>query len=112
MSGKAVQDFLYRECGLKDLSGISNDMREGVRSSPTPNKTQAREATEKPDYCPAARCARARMGLFCASSGALTDEFWADSSPSSSSSHLCSATSDSLTGGFRGKIAARAGYGH
>jgi len=23
-----VQDFLYRECGLKGLSGVSNDMRE------------------------------------------------------------------------------------
>jgi acetate kinase len=28
MSVAAVQDFLYRECGLKGLSGISNDMRE------------------------------------------------------------------------------------
>ena len=28
MSPSAVQDFLYRECGLKGLSGISNDMRE------------------------------------------------------------------------------------
>jgi acetate kinase len=28
MSGAAVQDFLYRECGLKGLSGISNDVRE------------------------------------------------------------------------------------
>jgi acetate kinase len=28
MSPAAVQDFLYRECGLKGLSGISNDVRE------------------------------------------------------------------------------------
>jgi acetate kinase len=28
MSATNVQNFLYRECGLKGLSGISNDMRE------------------------------------------------------------------------------------
>ncbi len=28
MSAAQVQDFLYRDCGLKGLSGISNDMRE------------------------------------------------------------------------------------
>jgi acetate kinase len=28
MSASNVQNFLYRECGLKGLSGISNDMRE------------------------------------------------------------------------------------
>jgi len=28
MTPAAVQDFLYRECGLKGLSGISNDMRQ------------------------------------------------------------------------------------
>jgi acetate kinase len=28
MSGDAVQNFLYRECGLRGLSGISNDVRE------------------------------------------------------------------------------------
>ncbi|WP_439374604.1 acetate/propionate family kinase [Bradyrhizobium sp. PMVTL-01] len=28
MSAPRVQDFLYRECGLKGLSGVSNDMRE------------------------------------------------------------------------------------
>jgi acetate kinase len=28
MSSADVQDFLYRECGLKGLSGISNDMRQ------------------------------------------------------------------------------------
>jgi acetate kinase len=33
MSAKAVQDFLYRECGLKGLSGISNDVRELQSSS-------------------------------------------------------------------------------
>jgi acetate kinase len=27
-----VQDFLYRECGLKGLSGVSNDMRELLES--------------------------------------------------------------------------------
>jgi acetate kinase len=35
MSGAAVQDFLYRECGLKGLSGISNDLRE-LQSSADP----------------------------------------------------------------------------
>ena len=33
MSTAAVQDFLYRDCGLKGLSGISNDMRELEASS-------------------------------------------------------------------------------
>jgi acetate kinase len=33
MSVAAVQDFLYRDCGLKGLSGISNDMRELQDSS-------------------------------------------------------------------------------
>jgi acetate kinase len=28
MSASSVQNFLYRECGLKGLSGVSNDMRE------------------------------------------------------------------------------------
>ena len=28
MSAEAVQDLLYRECGLKGLSGVSNDVRE------------------------------------------------------------------------------------
>ncbi|WGD54684.1 acetate kinase [Bradyrhizobium sp. CB1650] len=28
MSATKVQDFLYRDCGLKGLSGVSNDMRE------------------------------------------------------------------------------------
>jgi acetate kinase len=32
MSASDVQHFLYRECGLKGLSGISNDMRELVAS--------------------------------------------------------------------------------
>ena len=35
MSGAAVQDFLYRECGLKGLSGIGNDVRE-LQSSGDP----------------------------------------------------------------------------
>jgi acetate kinase len=35
MSGAGVQDFLYRECGLKGLSGISNDVRE-LQSSADP----------------------------------------------------------------------------
>jgi acetate kinase len=35
MSAVAVQDFLYRECGLKGLSGISNDVRE-LQSSADP----------------------------------------------------------------------------
>jgi acetate kinase len=33
MTAAAVQDFLYRECGLKGLSGISNDMRELLSST-------------------------------------------------------------------------------
>jgi acetate kinase len=33
MIAEEVQDFLYRECGLKGLSGISNDMRELEKSS-------------------------------------------------------------------------------
>ncbi|MEY9182977.1 acetate kinase [Bradyrhizobium sp. USDA 326] len=32
MSAASVQDFLYRECGLKGLSGVSNDMRELEKS--------------------------------------------------------------------------------
>ena len=35
MSGPAVQDFLYHECGLRGLSGISNDVRE-LQSSTDP----------------------------------------------------------------------------
>jgi acetate kinase len=35
MSGAAVRDLLYRECGLKGLSGISNDVRE-LQSSADP----------------------------------------------------------------------------
>jgi acetate kinase len=33
MSSAQVQDFLYRDCGLKGLSGVSNDMRELLNSS-------------------------------------------------------------------------------
>jgi len=33
MTPKAVEDLLYRECGLKGLSGISNDMRELLASA-------------------------------------------------------------------------------
>ena len=33
MTAAAIQDFLYRECGLKGLSGISNDVRELQSSS-------------------------------------------------------------------------------
>jgi acetate kinase len=36
MSPAAVQDFLYRDCGLKGLSGVSNDMRE-LQTSKDPN---------------------------------------------------------------------------
>ena len=32
MAAAKVQDFLYRECGLKGLSGVSNDMRELLES--------------------------------------------------------------------------------
>jgi acetate kinase len=35
MTAQVVQDFLYRECGLKGLSGISNDVRE-LQSSADP----------------------------------------------------------------------------
>jgi len=33
MSTQAVQDFLYKECGLKGLSGVSNDVRDLLASS-------------------------------------------------------------------------------
>lgn len=33
MSAAQAQDFLYRDCGLKGLSGVSNDMRELQNSS-------------------------------------------------------------------------------
>ncbi len=33
MAAADVQNFLYRECGLKGLSGVSNDMRELLTSS-------------------------------------------------------------------------------
>src|SRR5260370_1134793 len=36
MSPTEVQDFLYRDCGLKGLSGVSNDMRELQNSSDPP----------------------------------------------------------------------------
>jgi acetate kinase len=36
MSAAAVQDFLYRDCGLKGLSGVSNDMRE-LEASDSPD---------------------------------------------------------------------------
>jgi acetate kinase len=36
MSAVEVQDFLYRDCGLKGLSGVSNDMRE-LQNSSDPN---------------------------------------------------------------------------
>ena len=36
MSASSVQNFLYRDCGLKGLSGISNDMRE-LETSEDPN---------------------------------------------------------------------------
>jgi acetate kinase len=36
MSPNTLQDFLYRDCGLKGLSGVSNDMRE-LLSSDDPN---------------------------------------------------------------------------
>jgi acetate kinase len=32
MSAKAIENFLYRDCGLKGLSGISNDVRELLAS--------------------------------------------------------------------------------
>ncbi|MGY0572432.1 acetate/propionate family kinase [Bradyrhizobium sp. RDM12] len=36
MSASNVQNFLYRHCGLKGLSGVSNDMRE-LEASDSPN---------------------------------------------------------------------------
>jgi acetate kinase len=33
MAAAAVQDFLYKECGLKGLSGVSNDVRELLESA-------------------------------------------------------------------------------
>jgi len=40
MTPKAIEDFLYHDCGLKGLSGVSNDMRE-LESSRTPGATLA-----------------------------------------------------------------------
>ena len=42
MSPSEVQDFLYRECGLKGLSGVSNDLRE-LQASDDPNAAFAVE---------------------------------------------------------------------
>ena len=42
MSPGQVQDFLYRDCGLKGLSGVSNDMRE-LQTSNDPNAAFAIE---------------------------------------------------------------------
>src|ERR1700745_2802790 len=42
MSPVEVQDFLYRDCGLKGLSGVSNDMRE-LQASDDPNASFAVE---------------------------------------------------------------------
>jgi acetate kinase len=40
MSAAAVQDLLYRECGLKGLSGVSNDVRE-LEASASPSAALA-----------------------------------------------------------------------
>jgi acetate kinase len=45
MSAAAVQDFLYRGCGLKGLSGISNDVRE-LQSSTDPRAALRISPTE------------------------------------------------------------------
>jgi acetate kinase len=42
MAPAELQDFLYRDCGLKGLSGISNDMRE-LQTSKDPNAAFAIE---------------------------------------------------------------------
>jgi acetate kinase len=42
MDPAAVQKFLYSECGLKGLSGISNDVRD-LQSSPEPGAVLAME---------------------------------------------------------------------
>jgi acetate kinase len=42
MSASSVQNFLYRDCGLKGLSGVSNDMRE-LEASEDPNAKLAIE---------------------------------------------------------------------
>ena len=42
MSAAQVQDLLYRDCGLKGLSGVSNDMRE-LQASDNPNASFAVE---------------------------------------------------------------------
>ena len=42
MSAAAVQDLCYRECGLKALSGISNDVRELVASARPESRIRAR----------------------------------------------------------------------
>lgn len=40
MTADAVQDMLYKQCGLKGLSGISNDLRE-LEASPAPGAVLA-----------------------------------------------------------------------
>ena len=42
MSAAEAQNFLYRDCGLKGLSGVSNDMRE-LQASDNPNASFAVE---------------------------------------------------------------------
>jgi len=42
MQAEAIQEFLYKECGLKGLSGISNDVRD-LLASPSPSAKLALE---------------------------------------------------------------------
>jgi acetate kinase len=42
MQADAIQEFLYKECGLKGLSGISNDVRD-LLASPSPGAKLALE---------------------------------------------------------------------
>ena len=60
MSAKEIERFLYNDCGLKGLSGISNDVRELLASSDPARQTRARilHLPHRPLY----RDARSRDG--------------------------------------------------
>jgi acetate kinase len=60
MSVSKVQDFLYRDCGLKGLSGVSNDMRE-LESSGDPRAAFAIDYFVYRGYTPACSLPRCRV---------------------------------------------------
>ena len=57
MSAKAIERFLYNDCGLKGLSGISNDVRELLASSDPAGEAGAR-LFRLPDRTLRAGCSR------------------------------------------------------